>query len=79
MDQVIDDGSRPASVQAARTRSNCVAVVSASAKGRLNSVAYRAASAGVRFLPPPPMTMGTESCTGFGRPGDPVTEKWCPW
>ncbi len=62
-------GSRPASSQAARTRPNWVSVVAVSTNGRLNSSAYVAASAGVRFLPTPPMSTGGLGCTGFGRPG----------
>jgi hypothetical protein len=43
----------------------------AEANGTLNSLAYRAASRGVRFLPEPPTMIGMPpSCTGLGSAGD---------
>jgi hypothetical protein len=42
-------------------------------KGVLNSLANRAASAGVLFGPPPPTMIGTGDCTGLGSAGDAVT------
>ncbi len=66
-------GSRPASSQAARTRANCSAVAPTSPNGRLNSVAYAAARAGVRFLPRPPTITGSGCWTGFGSAGESTT------
>jgi hypothetical protein len=40
-------------------------------KAALYSVAYFATSAGIRFLPAPPMMIGGCGCwTGFGRAGE---------
>ena len=58
----IEDGSRPASVQAYRTRPNAASVVGRPWNAMLNSSAYRAASRGVRRVPVPPRVTG-----GFGR------------
>jgi hypothetical protein len=50
-ERMISSGARPRAAQASSTRRYCVATVSRSANGTLNSSANRAASAGVRFLP----------------------------
>ena len=54
----MSSGSRPAFSRAARTRPYCGSTKSSVGKARLNSAANRAASAGVRFAPPPPMMIG---------------------
>ena len=64
-------GSRPIARHASSTRANCAATVSSTAKGTLNSLANRAASAGVRFAPrPPTITGGCGCCTGLGSAGE---------
>ena len=62
-------GSRSIASQARRTRSFCSSPCSRGTNGRLNSSAYVAARAGVRFLPRPPISTGGLACAGFGRPG----------
>ena len=62
-------GSRPICSHARRTPSNVSATTSSERKPMLNSVANRAASAGVRFGPAPPMITGTRLCTGLGSAG----------
>ncbi len=72
--KVIVAGSRPTSAQAARTPSKSLAASSAEVNGVLNSAAYRAASAGVRFAPRPPTSTGMPpSCTGLGSAGESTT------
>ena len=63
-------GSRSIASQARRTRSFCASPSSKGMNGRLNSSAYRAARAGVRFLPPPPISTGGLAWAGLGRPGE---------
>jgi hypothetical protein len=56
------------------TTPNVAAVAATVANPRLNSAAYRAASRGVRFGPPPPMiTGGPGRWAGLGSAGEPVT------
>ena len=64
------DGSRPASSHAARTVATRPSTSAGAGNDWLNSVAYRAASAGVRFGPLPPTMIGTRDCTGLGSAGE---------
>ena len=72
---MIDAGSRPIASQA--VGDPCRAArrsASSETNGVLNSAAKRAASAGVRFGPPPPTMIGTPpACTGLGSAGESVT------
>lgn len=73
-ENVIVDGSRPASSQAARTRSNWADAASSAWNGVLNSSAKRAASRGVFTWPAPPrMIGGRGDWAGLGRPGESAT------
>ena len=64
-------GSRSIAAHAAATRSRCSTKRSGETNGVLYSAAKRAASAGVRLGPPPPMMIGTPpSWTGLGSAGD---------
>ncbi|GIR38028.1 MAG: hypothetical protein CM15mP49_34130 [Actinomycetota bacterium] len=54
--------------QACLTRLACNSKSVGELKGRLNSLANRAAKLGVRFGPPPPTIIGIPlSCAAFGR------------
>ena len=54
-EKISESGSRPAVVAGRRTRPNAASMSATDENGRLNSSAKRAASRGVRFVPPPPM------------------------
>ncbi len=72
-ENVMVAGSRSIDSHAARTRSHCWPKKSTLTNGVLNSAAKRAASAGVRFGPPPPITIGNGVWSGLVSAGESVT------
>jgi hypothetical protein len=65
-------GSRSVARHAFRTRANCSRAASTEPNARVNPLANRAASAGVRRTPPAPIKMGTGCCIDLGSAGGAV-------